>query len=129
MKVRALMNDGDGRFFEYEPTDLLRVGPTLEIDAPDINTALGRAWEIGNRMGKDEDGQGWPSSVRSLSVGDALVVEPTPALKVGPDSVQAYVVEHVGFHPIEAATVLASLAFGTVGRGGMGSFLSDRETK
>ncbi len=126
MKIRALMNDGDGRFFAYEPSDLLRVGPTLTIDAPDVQTGLGKAYEIGNRMGADETGLTWPSDVRSLSVADVLVVSDGLKDHTDPSDIQAFTVDHVGFGPVDPTLVLNSLSFGTPSRHGLGSFRSDR---
>jgi len=54
--------------------DYLTEGPVLEIEAPSERMAVSAAWIIGNRMDVDSTGEGWPSDVRSLSVGDVVQV-------------------------------------------------------
>jgi len=89
--VRTLINHGEGRFDKYQPGDLLIPALTLILDVDDearpdrlvpssrsfdsmCHEALDRAWAVGNRMGRDDAQQEWPRDVRSLSVGDVLII-------------------------------------------------------
>ena len=124
MKITALMNDGEGRFWEHNESDLLRVGPTLTVDAPDINTALNRAFEIGNLDTVDDEGKAWPhDTTRSLSTGDILVVDASEG------EITAHAVDHFGFKPVPLYVVIRGLAFGKPDPRGLGSFKSDQERK
>lgn len=92
VEVRTYLNDGEGRFSEYQSGDRLYPGPVVTIDldpgershpllgrvarsqAGFEYTALDRAWSIGNRQEPDSLDVSWPSYVRSLSMGDVLAI-------------------------------------------------------
>lgn len=119
LTVRTYLNDGPGRFDNYEAGDLLREGPTLHFDVPGTavgwQSVLDLAWAVGNREGQDAGGQRWPSDVRSLSVADVLVVEHTP-----------YAVGRVGFRPIGRQDWRRSITQGVPNERGLSAFASDR---
>lgn len=92
--VHTFLNLGAGLFSRLLADDALMTGPVLAIDAADPTDALYGAYAVGNRMEADAHGRSWPSQVRSLSVGDVLVVEGA-----------AFVVAPVGFTPIDAKQV------------------------
>src|SRR4030095_11987452 len=79
LQVKTFVNDGPGRFFGYEPGDLLIEGPVLTVavdTAPseiEVVTAEA-AFVIGNRMAAGLNGPQWPSNVRSMSVGDVVII-------------------------------------------------------
>jgi len=50
-------------------------GPTIVVGDEFREGLAEQAWVVGNRQARDAEGQAWPSNVRSLSVGDALIVE------------------------------------------------------
>lgn len=68
-------------FNSFESGDEFRYAGTYAIEVDDdtfgTNAAwvriLETIWEIGNRQGADAHGRCWPSFIRSLSVGDAVV--------------------------------------------------------
>jgi hypothetical protein len=62
----------------FKPGDpLIQIGHRLvAVEADSEPDALNAVWVVGNRMGADADGRQWPSGVRSLSVGDIIVVGP-----------------------------------------------------
>ncbi|WP_326581629.1 hypothetical protein OIE69_44415 (plasmid) [Actinacidiphila glaucinigra] len=47
---------------------------TLTFTVLSVDDAADAAWVVGNRQGRDDTGQDWPSDVRSVSVGDVLAV-------------------------------------------------------
>jgi hypothetical protein len=47
----------------------------LRVDADSPQDAAEQAFAVGNRQAADTDGRSWPGEVRSVSVGDLLVVE------------------------------------------------------
>lgn len=104
--IATYLNDGPGRFFEYQPGDRLHVGPRVTLDAPDEASALDVAWNVGNRQPDSGvvdiqwagDHDEWPSFVRSLSAGDVLVIGET-----------AWAVAHVGFVIIDGADLARSI--------------------
>ena len=65
---------------------------------------------IGNRMGADDDGRIWPSSVRSLSVGDVVVVVARDSNK----RQAVLTVNPVGWGIVEEADLFGVLTVGTV---------------
>lgn len=102
-KVATALNDGEGRFWRYEPSDRLVPGPTLTVEAPGTDEALNAAWEIGNRMGSDANDESWPSNVRSLSAGDVLAVATEMA---SGSAFNCFAIEGVGFKVVSERTVL-----------------------
>lgn len=90
--VTAFVNEGPGRFFAFAPGDTLVHAGTYTFEAESPEAALNLIWEVGNRMAVDANGTEWPPTVRSLSVGDVLVV--------GDD---VWSVAPVGFDPVPAA--------------------------
>jgi hypothetical protein len=108
MLVKTYLNDGPGRFFEYQPGDRLHVGPEVMVPdavAHDEDGALAIAWAVGNRMQEawvrwaGTGARDWPSFVRSLSAGDVLVIGET-----------AWAVAHVGFDRIDTDALERSLS-------------------
>ncbi len=108
--IGTFLNDGDGRFFRYEDTDRLVPGPALDVEADGLDEALDIAWRIGNRMHPSFP---WPSNVRSLSVGDVLLILDSPMV--------GYAVADAGFTALSADAVLRSVAYGKVSERGGGS--------
>jgi len=54
------------------------IGPSLVIEVEDNETSASiaeKVWVIGNRMGRDANGTAWPSNVRSMSMGDMVVID------------------------------------------------------
>jgi hypothetical protein len=92
--VHTFLNLGAGIFSDFLADDALMAGPDLAIDATDPTDALHETYAVGNRVGGDARGRSWPSQVRSLSVGDVLVVEEA-----------AFVVAPIGFTPVDAERV------------------------
>lgn len=80
-----------GRFAPYTPGDLLVERVVLSLSVREAE-AYEEAWVIGNRQAADSDGQRWPRTVRSMSVGDVVFIE-----ELGEWSAVA----PVGFDPIE----------------------------
>ena len=87
MNVRALLNEGPGMFWRYQPGDRLVEGPTVALSSSAIAAAVAglsaeqrdhaiadMVWPIGNKMEPDAIGNSWPPEVRSLSVGDVLII-------------------------------------------------------
>lgn len=53
-------------------------GPTIRVDVAPGSSVEGiaeAAWSVGNRMTRDADGQAWPANVRSMSVGDMVIIQ------------------------------------------------------
>lgn len=73
MRVETLLNVERGsRFWKYEPGAALVQGPTVEIpDSTPPDEVLDFVWRVGNRM---DQFVLWPGNVRSLSVGDVIVL-------------------------------------------------------
>lgn len=92
--VHTFLNLGAGIFVRFLDDDALMAGPVVEIAATDAADVLDATYVVGNRMGADAHGRSWPSQVRSLSVGDVLVVEGS-----------AFVVAPIGFEPVDVARV------------------------
>jgi hypothetical protein len=46
----------------------------VEVEAQTWEEALEKVWEVGNRMGSDHPGRTWSSDVRSVSIGDVVVL-------------------------------------------------------
>jgi len=87
MKVRALLNEGPGMFWRYQPGDRLVEGPTIVLadhavaaiteglSVEQADHAIADAiWPIGNKQVPDSIGNFWPRTVRSLSTGDVLII-------------------------------------------------------
>ncbi len=53
---------------------------------------------IGNRMDRDDAGREWPSNVRSLSMGDVIVI-----------GEQAWDAVAIGWNPVDVGDLLRSL--------------------
>lgn len=84
LTVTAYLNE-EARFDAYRPGQRCRqvgafhfrsniYGSRTEY----VEGALALMWEVGNKYGSDADGDAWPRSVRSLSVGDVLHVVNEP---------------------------------------------------
>jgi hypothetical protein len=83
VQVSAFTNETTGsRFFAFNRGDHFTFAGTyvVEIDDAEYGTPEGwskvdeKLYEIGNREGADANGQVWPFFVRSLSVGDVLLI-------------------------------------------------------
>lgn len=110
LRVQTYINGGPGMFMGYEKRDLLVTGPVVVLDetrvvtgpnssAQDVDVMwLEHVWAIGNRMGRDHEGNEWPSGVRSLSMGDVAVIGET-----------AYSIAVVGWDPISTDDLVESL--------------------
>jgi hypothetical protein len=68
----------DSRFWDcdMEQHRFFAVPGGFLIQATSIHHALVKAYEIGNKMDSDSAGKDYPSHVRSLSVGDLVVIYP-----------------------------------------------------
>jgi hypothetical protein len=76
--VQTYINMGPGAFYGYrDGLDLLEPGPVVSAEGEDENIIAEHVFAIGNRMEADLDGQQWPSQVRSISVGDVIVIGET----------------------------------------------------
>lgn len=83
MFAMTMMNETARLSRAFEPGDALVVAPTINVrDNDDAIAMLEDVWMIGNRMATDEHGQAWPSNVRSMSVGDVVVLEDGRAFTV-----------------------------------------------
>ena len=106
MKAQTYLNEGEGRFWRYTRDDLLVTGPEVEIPDDAVRelgetTVAEAIWAVGNRVGADVSGVEWPSNVRSLSVGDVMVVGEA-----------AFAVDHFGVKPITSEDLQHSLEHG-----------------
>ena len=99
--VVALLNVGAGALRAFCPSDALQEGPTLRIEAAGPEAALEAAYSVGNRIGADAAGRHWPAQVRSLSMGDLLLVDGAP-----------FSVAALGFDPVRPADLAAAQATG-----------------
>jgi hypothetical protein len=79
IEVTAYVNVDSDYWATWEPGMRLATDAelTMVVNAEDPLQAANEIWVIGNRQGKDEAGRTWPSGVRSLSVGDVVVVGET----------------------------------------------------
>jgi hypothetical protein len=76
-------------------------GPVVfAITADDTRAVLEKMWVVGNRKREDVHGRCWPPDVRSLSIGDVLLVYPPGYPRVGAS--EAFAVASVGFIAITA---------------------------
>lgn len=96
--VATYLNDGPGRFWEYEAGDRLVPGPALTLDGDREDAVLEEAFFVGNRQGPDANGDRWPATVRSLSTGDVCVIGEV-----------AWTVDHIGFKIIPTDALAWSL--------------------
>lgn len=73
-----LINTGDGNFTGYVPAHAATLATDeslhLRVKAVSDAHALGEVFTVGNRAGCDIFGREWPADVRSLSVGDVVVL-------------------------------------------------------
>lgn len=92
--VTPYLNCDRDSFFGYRPEHALTTAADLllEVEALIPTMAAEAAWVVGNRMGADLEGREWPADVRSMSVGDVLVV-----LDQGTRSITVHVCAPVGF--------------------------------
>jgi hypothetical protein len=75
--VTVWLNTGPDNFSGYAGTHPLTTAADLRlrVDADSPQDAADQAFAVGNRQAADTDGRSWPGGVRSVSVGDLLVVE------------------------------------------------------
>ncbi|MFB7836192.1 hypothetical protein [Streptomyces sp. NPDC056056] len=111
--VTAYVNVGPFPFFGYQSGDPVAEVTTVD-NAPlrlafttdrvtDTHTAADAAFVVGNREACDDQGQDWPTDVRSLSVGDVLEV-------TAPDGTTTHLsVDSVGFSQIKPPTARTAL--------------------
>lgn len=59
----------------YQPKAPIATVGRYRVEADDPNAAAEKMFAVGNRMEQDAEGRSWPSTVRSLSVGDLLAIE------------------------------------------------------
>lgn len=98
IKVRCFQNTS-AMFEPYTPGDLLVPCHTITFDESVLKDAMGvleSAYRIGNRMGADAVGAEWPHTVRSMSVGDVVLVE------VNEKAFEWAAVDTFGFKTIDA---------------------------
>lgn len=101
----AFLEKLSNRFQPYEPmVDPLRHTASIRIDARELDVALDMAWGVGNRTGVDAEGNYWPSTVRSMSVGDVLIVTP-----VGSTHSRFFAIAPVGFDEISGYEAVVSI--------------------
>lgn len=96
VEVTAYINVDSDYWTPWEPGKRLATDPalTMTVNAKDPMEAAMRMWVIGNRMDEDAAGRTWPSGVRSLSIGDVVVIGET-----------ALAVAHVGWKPVSLSAV------------------------
>jgi hypothetical protein len=111
MRIKTYLNEGPGMFWKYQPGDRLAAGPTVTLadttpaDFPGLTPeqidfeVADRVWIVGNKQVADHAGDWWPRTVRSLSVGDVLIIGEA-----------AYAVASVGFEPVERFALDVSLS-------------------
>jgi hypothetical protein len=97
--VTCLINTAEGNFAgfraEHETALAYDIALVYTVEADSPTAAAEAAFAVGNRMADDADGKEHPSWVRSISVGDVLLVrgwsdDDAPDLAVAP----------VGFTPV-----------------------------
>lgn len=103
-QVRTYLNDGEGRFDAFAPTDALAVGPVIAIQARSEHEALDLAWRAGNPQTVAE-ANAW--NFRSLSVADILVIGRF-----------AWAVDRAGFLAVPLTDVIQALKAGQVSHRG-----------
>ena len=109
MRIKTYLNEGPGMFWKYQPGDKLVAGPDLDLTGridvagltgQQVEEAIAEAvFAIGNRMGTDVNGKAWPRNVRSISVGDVVVIGES-----------AWACESIGFKQIERFALDVSLS-------------------
>jgi len=110
LTIAALTNETRGsRFFEFHSGDHFNFAGTYAVDVDDDLMGTPEGWAlvdeamfaIGNRQRPDANGTNWPAFVRSLSVGDALIVFPDVRDAFYEADVTVHAVESFGFraHP------------------------------
>lgn len=86
IEVRTALatNFRDTSAFMFDPNfaEMMMVrrtdGPTITVGVPLGSTPVAianEAWNIGNRASRDDNGVAWPSNVRSMSVGDMVIID------------------------------------------------------
>lgn len=72
----VLLNDARGHAFApyTEDAPLTAVLASWTVEADDTESALDAMWRVGNRQEQDATEALWPRTVRSLCVGDVVVV-------------------------------------------------------
>jgi hypothetical protein len=109
-RIGAAVNTAPGHYDGYRPGDRLAcvtsrpgvIGPILfAIAAADPAAALDALWEIGNRVTDDIGGRCWPRDVRSLSIGDVLVLF-APGYPLQTQDVETFAVAPTGFDQVPA---------------------------
>lgn len=80
-------------------------GPRLTFvvadDASDLAIAE-KAWTVGNRMARDDEGFAWPSNVRSMSTGDVVHLRTDGDFR----TLRSLVAVMVGFEAIDTLEVI-----------------------
>ncbi|MFE0778404.1 hypothetical protein [Streptomyces sp. NPDC058861] len=111
--VTAYVNVGTFPFFGYQSGDPVAEVTTVDNTplrlafttdrVTDTHAAADAAFVVGNREACDDQGQDWPTDVRSLSVGDVLEV-------TAPDGTTTHLsVDSVGFSQIKPPTARTAL--------------------
>lgn len=93
--VVAYVNvDENYHFQSLKPTDKIARVDEFLIEAPDIEWAAHKMYDVGNKeVGPDANGKPYPPDVRSLSVGDLMGVRPV----TGNERMTFFAVESAGF--------------------------------
>lgn len=73
-QVTAFANVGEDSFMGWTPTAPMAEVGVFAMDGDDASDAAEGFFAVGNRMCPDAAGDSYPTDVRSLSVGDMLVV-------------------------------------------------------
>lgn len=107
--VTVLLN-GTSRFAPYSEGDALAYDArtVLSISTTSVDAALGLAFAIGNREGRDSLARLWSSDIRSVSVGDVIQIATVSGVRV--HSHAYYAVEPVGFRLLDGMP--GNVAFG-----------------
>ena len=111
LTMTALTNETRGsRFFEFHTGDHFNFAGAYTFDVDDDAFGTADAWAeldeamfaVGNRQRLDANGNGWPSFVRSLSVGDVVLVGAPDSFDANGGWAVAHAVENFGFraHPV-----------------------------
>lgn len=106
--VEVALADSDF-FREWKPGQSLAFDEndtSLVVKASDELHAAEAAFGIGNRMGVDMTGRKWPSYVRSLSVGDVVLVSSWK------NAAKAFAVAPLGWTEVDVSDVRAVLEEG-----------------
>jgi hypothetical protein len=102
--VAAYISVGPDAMFKFDPTGPIALVDEFAVDSTDPHNAAEAVWAVGNKMNPDSDGKDYPRDVRSLCVGDLLIVKSA-------DTVSFMVVSSCGFEEIaEPANRIVTLA-------------------